>query len=73
MLSQGVLEITSSGIKLDSVDSAHCGLVSLLLNSDGFEHYRCDRQIVIGLDLKQIAKVLKCANNDDSVTMSVSR
>lgn len=66
-----MFEVTASGMKLESVDTAHCGLVSLMMNSDGFEHYRVDRQLVLGVDLKQLAKVLKCANNDDSITLSV--
>jgi len=31
--------------------------------------YRCDRNISLGLDLKSLAKVLKCANSDDTVTI----
>jgi len=42
------------------------------LRSDGFEHYRCDRNLSMGINLNNMAKMLKCANNDDTVTMKVS-
>lgn len=41
------------------------------LRSDGFEHYRCDRNLSMGINLNNMAKMLKCANNDDTVTMKV--
>jgi hypothetical protein len=43
----------------------------LQLRSDGFEHYRCDRNLSMGINLNNMAKMLKCANNDDTVTMKV--
>lgn len=44
---------------------------STQLRSDGFEHYRCDRNLSMGINLNNMAKMLKCANNDDTVTMKV--
>ena len=51
---------------------SHVSLVSLNLRSDGFEHYRCDRNISMGMNLANMAKCLKCAGNDDIITMKVS-
>ena len=51
---------------------SHVSLVSLNLRSDGFEHYRCDRNISMGMNLPNMAKCLKCAGNDDIITMKVS-
>ena len=45
-----------------------CG-VALLLRADGFDHYRCDRNISLGINLTSMGKVLKCCNNDDIVTL----
>ena len=65
--------------KLDSapppdevIHCSHVSLVSLNLRSDGFEHYRCDRNISMGMNLANMAKCLKCAGNDDIITMKVS-
>lgn len=41
------------------------------LRSDGFEHYRCDRNMSMGVNMANMAKMLKCANADDVVTMKV--
>eukprot|EP01116_Phalansterium_solitarium_P025069 TRINITY_DN9408_c0_g2_i1.p1 TRINITY_DN9408_c0_g2~~TRINITY_DN9408_c0_g2_i1.p1 ORF type:complete len:263 (+),score=77.92 TRINITY_DN9408_c0_g2_i1:97-885(+) len=62
-------DCSSSGIQLQAMDSSHVSLVSLLLRADGFEHYRCDRNLSLGINLGSMAKILKCASNDDIVTL----
>ena len=52
-----------------SQDSSHVSLVALLLRADGFDHFRCDRNISLGINLSSMSKVLKCCNNDDIVTL----
>ena len=44
----------------------------LQLRSDGFEHFRCDRNLSMGVSLNNMAKILKCMGNDDILTMKVS-
>jgi len=51
------------------MDSAHVSLVSLQLNETGFEHYRCDTAITLGINLGDFSKILKMAQNDDIVTL----
>lgn len=52
------------------MDNSHVSLVAMSLQHDYFEKYRCDRNVSLGLDLKSLAKVLKCASGDDAVTIS---
>ena len=54
---------------LQAMDSSHVSLVALLLRKDGFAEYRADRNISLGLNLGSVSKILKCAANDDSVTV----
>ncbi|GMN41367.1 hypothetical protein TIFTF001_010585 [Ficus carica] len=54
------------------MDSSHVALVALLLRSEGFEHYRCDRNLSLGMNLNNMAKMLKCAGNDDIVTIKAA-
>lgn len=54
------------------MDNSHVSLVALSLQHDYFEKYRCDRNVSLGLDLKSLAKVLKCASGDDAVTISAA-
>jgi proliferating cell nuclear antigen len=51
------------------MDSSHVSLVAMLLRQDGFEHYRCDRNVTMGMNLTNMSKMLKCAGNDDIITM----
>lgn len=51
------------------MDTSHVTLVSLMMRDDGFEHYRCDRSLSLGLNFASITKVLKCATNDDVITL----
>jgi len=69
LVTEANFECTSSGISLQAMDSSHVSLVSLLLRADGFEHYRCDRNLSLGINLASMTKILKCASNDDSVTI----
>ena len=52
------------------MDSSDVALVTLNLSSEGFEEYRCDKQMVLGVSISNLAKVLKCGGNDDSLTLS---
>mmetsp|Transcript_23274 Transcript_23274/g.79198 ORF Transcript_23274/g.79198 Transcript_23274/m.79198 type:complete len:263 (+) Transcript_23274:131-919(+) len=62
-------DCSPTGFSLQAMDSSHVSLVALLLRSDGFEHYRCDRSISMGLNLSNMSKMLKCAGNDDIITL----
>ncbi|XP_022942180.1 proliferating cell nuclear antigen-like [Cucurbita moschata] len=62
-------DCSPTGFSLQAMDSSHVALVSLLLRSEGFEHYRCDRNVSMGMNLNNMAKMLRCAGNDDIVTL----
>ncbi|KAJ6303062.1 hypothetical protein OIU77_017023 [Salix suchowensis] len=62
-------DCSSSGFSLQAMDSSHVALVALLLRSEGFEHYRCDRNMSMGMNLGNMSKMLKCAGNDDIITI----
>ena len=62
-------ECSSSGINVQAMDSSHVSLVSISLEADGFEPYRCDRNVILGMETANLSKILKCASNDDSITI----
>lgn len=62
-------DCNSGGFSLQAMDSSHVSLVALSLRADGFEHYRCDRPLSMGMKLANLSKILKCAGNDDAITM----
>ncbi|KAK8555073.1 hypothetical protein V6N13_103803 [Hibiscus sabdariffa] len=51
------------------MDSSHVSLVALLLRPEGFEHYRCDRNLSMGMNLGNMPRMLKCTGNDDIITL----
>ncbi|KAL1507432.1 hypothetical protein AB1Y20_008271 [Prymnesium parvum] len=69
LVTEANFDCSSTGISLQAMDSSHVSLVALLLRADGFDHFRCDRNLQLGINLGSMAKVLKCCNNDDIVTL----
>lgn len=69
LITEANFEVSSAGISLQAMDSSHVSLVGLNLRADGFEHFRCDRSFSMGMNLNNMNKMLKCANNDDVITM----
>ena len=51
------------------MDSSHVALVSLQLGVDGFDVYRSDRAMTLGISITNLSKVLRLANADDKVTL----
>lgn len=51
------------------MDSSHVSLCALLIRSEGFDHYRCDKNLSLGVNTPNLAKILKCAGNDDVITL----
>ncbi|KAF2897777.1 hypothetical protein ILUMI_08408 [Ignelater luminosus] len=69
LLNEASFDCSDVGIQLQAMDNSHVSLVSLTLRSDGFDKYRCDRNLTMGMNLASLTKILKCANNDDTVTI----
>lgn len=51
------------------MDNSHVSLVAVSLRSGGFDHFRCDRPISLGFNAANMGKILKCAGNDDIITL----
>lgn len=62
-------ECNEEGINLQAMDNSHVALVSVKLDAVGFKKYRCDRPMPLGVNLGSLTKVLKCAKDDDIVTL----
>jgi proliferating cell nuclear antigen len=52
------------------MDNSHVALVAVRLKAEGFVDYRCDRSITLGTNIASLTKVLKCAKDDDVVTLT---
>uniref|UniRef100_A0A8B9GCJ0 DNA sliding clamp PCNA n=1 Tax=Amazona collaria TaxID=241587 RepID=A0A8B9GCJ0_9PSIT len=69
LITEACWDLGSGGISLQSMDSSHVSLVQLTLRSEGFDTYRCDRNIAMGVNLNSMSKILKCAGNEDIITL----
>jgi len=63
-------DVSAEGLSLQSMDSSHVALCGLVLKKDTFETYRCDRNNLLGISLPTMAKILRCAGNDDIITLT---
>ena len=43
------------------MDSSHVSLCALRMKAEGFDHYRCDKNISLGVNTPNLTKILKCA------------
>ncbi|KAI9679903.1 MAG: hypothetical protein M1817_004918 [Caeruleum heppii] len=62
-------DCNDSGIALQAMDNSHVALVSMMLKAEGFSPFRCDRNIALGINLTSLTKVLRCAQNEDVLTL----
>lgn len=53
LITEACWDVSSTGISLQSMDSSHVALVQLTLRADGFETYRCDRNLAMGVNLSR--------------------
>merc|ERR1711915_138740 len=69
LLNEATWDCADTGIQLQAMDNSHVSLVSVLLRADGFDKFRCDRQLSMGMNLASMSKILRCAANDDIITI----
>ena len=62
-------DCNDSGIALQAMDNSHVALVSMMLKAESFSPFRCDRNIALGINLASLMKVLRCAQNEDILTL----
>ena len=63
------IDVTSKGISIQAMDSCHVALVSLMLKEKAFSYYSCQKSLTLGLMIENVAKILKLAGSDDSMTL----
>lgn len=59
LLNEATFECSAAGMQLQAMDNSHVSLVSLNLRSDGFDKYRCDRNLSMGINLARYVFLLK--------------
>merc|ERR1712048_378660 len=55
------------GLQVQSMDSSHVALVSLLLRESAFAEFKCDRPMSLGMNVDSLGKILKMCGPNDSL------
>lgn len=63
------LDCSERGITMQAMDSSHVSLCAVSMKAEGFSFYRCDKSFTLGVNTPNFSKILKCAGNDDLVTL----
>lgn len=63
---------TRSGIRILTLDTACVALVDMFLSAENFEEYSCTADIVAGLNISNMFKLLKFISNNDTLTIEIN-
>lgn len=63
------IDCSADGISIQAMDTSHVALVAVFLRASDFDEFRCDRPQTLGLSLVNMSKIIKCADNDDAITL----
>jgi len=69
LIQDGNFMCDANGISLQGMDSSHVSLVALTLKKEGFEEFRCDRDVTLGINFASLGKILKCMGSKDHLSI----
>lgn len=69
LVTEANFDCTPTGISIQAMDTAHVALVNLLLRRDGFSVFNCERPAILGVNLGNLAKILKTTETNDMITL----
>ena len=74
ILLESNITFTPHGISVVSMDKSHTVLVHLRLDAENFEEFFCAfPRIVVGVNVFHLFKLINTIDNDDTLTMFISR
>merc|ERR1711881_593826 len=62
-------DCSEKGVQVQSMDSSHVALVSLLLRESAFSEFKCDRPTSLGMNVDSLSKILKMCGPSDSLKL----
>jgi proliferating cell nuclear antigen len=62
-------DCSEKGLQVQSMDSSHVALVSLLLRESAFADFKCDRATSLGMNVDSLSKVFKMCGPNDSLKL----
>ncbi len=71
LLEEATFEATSEGLSFRGMDPSHIALVDIQWPNSAFEQYECNGEIRFGVRIDELSKLLKRANKDDRIEVSI--
>merc|ERR1712205_187035 len=62
-------DCSEKGLQVQSMDSSHVALVSLLLRESAFTDFKCDRATSLGMNVDSLGKIFKMCGPNDSLKL----
>jgi len=62
-------DCSEKGMQVQSMDSSHVALVSLLLRESAFADFKCDRATSLGMNIDSLSKIFKICGSNDSLKL----
>merc|ERR1712241_241905 len=62
-------DCSEKGLQVQSMDSSHVALVSLMLRESAFSEFKCDRSTSLGMNVDSLSKISKICGPSDSLKM----
>lgn len=62
-------DVSEKGVQVQSMDSSHVALVSLMLRESAFSEFKCDRPTSLGMNVESLVKILKMTSPNDSLKL----
>lgn len=66
------VEFSDAGIKIVAMDSSKTILVHLKLEASKFDYHKCNKNIVVGVSMINLFKLIKTASNEDTLTFFIN-
>jgi proliferating cell nuclear antigen len=63
---------TPQGVKILTLDTARVALVDMFLDASNFEEYYCEADMVAGVNVTNMFKLLKVISNNDTLTVEIN-
>merc|ERR1712003_343773 len=63
-------DCSEKGLQVQSMDSSHVALVSLMLRESAFADFKCDRPTSLGMNVESLAKIFKMCGPNDSLKLA---
>jgi proliferating cell nuclear antigen len=70
LVDEANIDCNQSGLSMQAMDASHVALVSMHLNAKGFDSFKCNQNVTLGVNLGSIQKILKCADANDILRLA---